>query len=347
MSLYAVKGSDPVLRSRALAELLDELLGGDDRSLAVEDLTVPGRGDDGGGTEGREAVVAAAVGSAQSPPFMTARRIVLLRDYEHLTTDEAAPLLAYLADPLETTDLVLVAGGGGRVVKGLTDAIKHGRTVGPDSEKTLDVLQESLVAAGIRLEGPASALVSDHLGEDAGRVGALVEVLAATYGAGARLGVDDVEPYLGEAGSVPAYTLTNAIEQGDTAAALSILHRLLTVTSPRQPKPMHPLQVLGLLTARYRRFLRLDDPSIANEAQAHAALGGKGSSFPAKKALEAVRGLGSDGLRRAVDLLHRADLELKGASALDPQASIEVLVARLADLSARTRGGGRGGGGRR
>lgn len=343
MSLYAVKGADPVLRSRALQELLDELLGADDRSLAVEDLTVPGRGDDGGGSEGREAVVAAAIGAAQSPPFMTARRIVLLRDYEHLTTDEVAPILAYLADPLDTTDLVLVAGGGGRVVKGLTDAIKHGRTVGPESEKTLDVLQAATDAAGIRLDGRAAAMVTEHLGEDAGRVGALVEVLASTFGEGARLGVEEVEPYLGEAGSVPAYTLTNAIEQGDTAGALAILERLLTVTSPRQPKPMHPLQVLGLLTARYRRLLRLDDPAITTEAQAHAALGGKGSTFPAKKALEAVRGLGSDGLRRAVDLLHRADLELKGASALDPQASIEVLVARLADLSARSRGGGRGG----
>lgn len=347
MSLYAVKGTDPVLRSRALQELLDELLAGDDRSLAVEDLTVPGRGDDGGGAEGRESVVAAAIGAAQSPPFMTARRIVLLRDYEHLTTDEVAPILSYLADPLDTTDLVLVAGGGGRVVKGLTDAIKHGRTVGPESEKTLDVLQSALDGAGLRLDGRGAALVTDHLGEDAGRVGALVEVLAATYGEGARLGVDEVGPYLGEAGSVPAYTLTNAIEQGDTAAALAILERLLTVTSPRQPKPMHPLQVLGLLTARYRRLLRLDDPSITTEAQAHAALGGKGSAFPAKKALEAVRGMGSDGLRRAIDLLHRADLELKGASALEPQASIEVLVARLADLAARSRGGGRGGSGRR
>ena len=41
----------------------------------------------------------------------------------------------------------------------------------------------------------------------------------------ARVGVDEVEPYLGEAGSVPAYTLTNAIEQGDTAGALAILDR--------------------------------------------------------------------------------------------------------------------------
>ena len=52
-------------------------------------------------------------------------------------------------------------------------------------------------------------------------------------------------PYLGEAGAVPSYLLTNAIEEGDAAAALEMLHRLLTVSSPQQPKPMHPLQMMG------------------------------------------------------------------------------------------------------
>lgn len=340
MSAFVVKGADPVLRARALHELVDEILGSDDRSLAVEDLTVPGRGDDGGGSEGREAVVALAVGAAQSPPFMTACRVVVLRDFEHLTADEVTPLVGYLADPLETTHLVLVSSGAGRVPKALADRLKAARTVGPESERTLDVLQAALEAADLRLRGGAPKLLADHLGEDAGRVGAVVELLVGTFGPGATLEADDVAPYLGEAGSVPAYTLTNAIESGDVAGALATLDRLLTVTSPRQPKPMHPLQVLGLLTARYRRLMLLDDPRIRSEADAHAALGGKGSSFPAKKALEAVRVLGSDGLRRAVDLLHRADLDLKGASAMPAEAIVEVLVVRLANLgAARSRGG--------
>lgn len=339
MSTFVVRGTDPVLRARALQELVDELIGADDRSLVVEDLTVPGRGDDGGGSEGREAVVAAAVVAAQSPPFMTAVRVVLLRDYEHLTADEVIPIVAYLSDPLDTTRLVFVAGGGGRVPKALADLLKGATTVGPESERTLDVLQSALDASGLTLRGGAPKLVADHLGEDAGRVGALVEVLVGTFGSGATLEADDVAPYLGEAGSIPVYSLTNAIESGDAAAALGTLDRLLTVTSPRQPKPMHPLQVLGLLTARYRRLMLLDDPAIRTEADAHAALGGKGSSFPAKKALETVRTLGPDGLRRAVDLLHAADLDLKGASAVPPEAIVEVLVVRLANLGApRSRG---------
>ena len=102
---------------------------------------------------------------------------------------------------------------------------------------------------------------------------------------------------------------------------------------------MHPLQVTGLLHSRYRKLLRLDDPAVATVDQAHASLGGKGSTFPAKKALEATRALGTEGLRRAIDLLYQADLDLKGASGLPPETVIEVLVARLTGLAGRSRRG--------
>ena len=89
-------------------------------------------------------------------------------------------------------------------------------------------------------------------------------MLAAAYPDGRQLSEDDVAPYLGDAGAIPSYQLTNAIEEGDSARALEVLHRLLTVSSPQQPKPMHPLQIMGTLNSYYRRILRLDDPAIAD-----------------------------------------------------------------------------------
>jgi DNA polymerase-3 subunit delta len=352
-SLHVVKASDPLLRIDALDALVTELLDGDDRSFALEEFTVASRrsgsdddrGDAASGDRDEGGVVAAVLNSAQSPPFMTARRVVVVRDYEQIPAAEVAPLAAYLSDPLDTTALVFVAGGG-RVPKALADALKEAgaETVGPDSEKTSDVLAQAAGAAGLVLSAEAGALVAHHLGDDAGRVGGLVELLAGTYGPGASLGADEVEAYLGEVGSVPVWQLTNRIEDGDVAAALTTLHRMLTATTAREPKPMHPLQVMGLLHSRYKKLLRVDDPAIATVDQAHAALGGKGSTFPAKKALEATRALGTEGLRRAIDLLHQADLDLKGASGLPAETVIEVLVARLTGLSGRAR---RGSGSRR
>jgi DNA polymerase-3 subunit delta len=338
-----------VLRVDALERLVAELLAGDDRSLALEEVVVAtkrgadrgeraDRGDPAEDAEGT--AVVAVLNAVRSPPFMTQRRIVVVRDYEQIPATDLPPLVAYLADPLETSVLVFVSGGG-RVPKVLAGALEAAgaETVGGGSEKTADVLARALDDAGLELRKEATTLVTEHLGDDVGRIGALVEVLVAAFGPGATLAAADVESYLGDAGSVPGWQLTNGIEEGDVAGALATLHRLLTVTTAKEPRPMHPLQVMGMLHSRYRRLLRLDDPAIRSTEDAHAALGGKGSSYPARKALDAARGLGTAGLRRAVDLLHEADLDLKGRTGLPAETVIEVLVARLAGLSARSRRG--------
>jgi DNA polymerase-3 subunit delta len=343
---YLVTGTDPVLQRETLDELVAELVGDDDRSLSLEELTVPGRAAPGEGesdaptgAEGREEVVAAALNAAQSPPFMTGRRVVVLHDAGNLSKPDADPVVAYLADPLDTTALVLVAGGG-RLPKSLADALKAAKAVevGPATERTGDVLAQHLEAAGVELRPEAAKLVTAHLGEDAGRVPQLVELLASAFGAGARLDVADVEPYLGDAGSVPGYLLTNAIEAGDIAGALDTLRRMLTATGAGQARPMHPLQVMGMLHGYYRRLLRVDDPDVRNPRDAVAALGGRIKEYPARKALDAARALRADGLRQAYDHLFAADLDLKGARAIPEDAVMEVLVARLAALSGRARG---------
>jgi DNA polymerase III subunit delta len=348
--VYLVGGSDPLLRDRAVEALVAELIGDDDRSLAVEDVTVPAKGeraaddepDDRSDERPQAAAAARGVAAAQSPPFLTARRVVVVREIGLLTKADAAPLVEYLTAPLDTTVLVLVAGGG-TVPADLTKAIKAaGATqVGPDSEKTSDVLSDVLASAGLELDTAAAKRLTAHVGEDAGRVQGMVDVLAAAFEPGARLGVDEIEPYLGDAGPVPNYELTNAIEKGDVAGALTVLHRLLHASSSQQAKPMHPLQVMSTLQNAYSRLLRLDDPGVRSGEDAAKAIGGRMSPRAARYRLDHARALGSDGLRQAFGYLAQADIDLKGARAIPEEAVMEVLVARLAHLSARAKGGRR------
>ena len=375
MNVFLVKGSDPMLRDKVVEDLVRELLGDDDRSLALEDFTVPGRasasaspsGDDatapGGGAgasgtsptagpsgssgssagaEAREEVVAAVLNAAESPPFMTEKRVIVVRDVGALAAADVEPLVRFLANPLDSSALVFVQGGG-TMPPALAKQLKASGAEerAPDSEKTQDVLAGAIRGANLKLRPDAAKVVATHLGEDAGRVAAFVDVLAAAYPEGATLSEDDVAPYLGDAGSIPTYQLTNAIEDGDSARALEVLHRLLTVSSPQQPKPMHPLQIMGTLTNYYRRILRLDDPDIRSADDAVAALGGRISTFPARKAMEQARALGTEGIRHAFDHLYQADLDIKGARGIPPDAVMDVLVVRLARLAASSNRGRR------
>ncbi len=287
---WLVKGSDELLRERALDALVAELLGDDDRSFAVEEIAVPGRASDDseapGGAEGREQAVAAVLNAASSPPFMTRRRIVVVRDVGALTAADVEPLVRYLDDPLDTTVLVLVHAGG-KLAPALAKKLKDLKAPerAPETEATDKVLIGQAHEQGVLLSRDAADLITKHLGDDAGRVVALVEVLSAAFGPDERLSADDVRPYLGEEGTVAPYLLTNAIEEGDTARALELLHRLMTVTSAKQPKPMHPLQIMGVLTGHYRRVAaarRSPDPGRGRRG-GRARRQGQGRSRPRRR----------------------------------------------------------------
>jgi DNA polymerase III subunit delta len=349
MSVHYVKGDDPILRDAAADTLITGLLGDDDRSLTVEEFAIAGDGradaeagePDDGDEEVSGTPFGAALNAARTPPMMTSKRIVVVRDVGNLASAELKMLQGYVEDPVETTELVLVTGGTARRASSTQTAVEKvaregGSVTAPASEKPADVLTREERQARLSLRADAAKLLLAHVGDDAGLIPGLVQTLVSVHGEGAELGVDEVAPYLTDAGTIPMWDLSNAIERGDIPQALAVLQRLLTVTSPSQPKPLHPLEVMGFLHGHYRRLLRLDDPSIRTNEDAAAALGGRMSAKGAGFRLRQARALGTDGLRQAFDHLGRADLDIKGERAIPVDAVMSVLVARLAALTARS-----------
>ena len=253
MSAHLVKGDDPILRSDALDAVVAELLGSDDRTLALEDHTVPGRssdGEPGGADVPRRRRWMRWSQAAQSPPFMTAVRVVVLRDIGNLLAGDVGPLTAYLADPLDTTELVFVAGGG-KVPDALAKALKEAKAVEHGAARSKVERRPRRRARGYGRRAAAGRGRSAHHTRSATKPAecpAIVEVLTAAYPSDARLTADDVAPYLGEAGGVAPYLLTNAIERRRRRRRA---RDCCTACSPRrgpqQPKPMHPLQMLAML----------------------------------------------------------------------------------------------------
>ncbi|HEY2430710.1 MAG TPA: hypothetical protein VGI06_17380, partial [Acidimicrobiales bacterium] len=144
---------------------------------------------------------------------------------------------------------------------------------------------------------------------------------------GAKVGVAELEPFLGDAGGIAPWDLTDAIDRGDTEAALTALARL-TGAGER-----HPLVVLASLHRHYSAMLRLDGSGIRSEQEAAAAVGM--APYPAKKAMNQAARLGSPNVARAITLIAGADLDLRGLKEWPDGLILEVLVARLSRLGAR------------
>jgi len=85
-----------VLTGDGVRQLVTDLVGDDDPAFAVEDLA------------GDDYEIAAVVEAAQTPPFFGKRRVVVARSIGRFSAQDVAPLIAYLADPLPTTAVVLV-----------------------------------------------------------------------------------------------------------------------------------------------------------------------------------------------------------------------------------------------
>lgn len=324
--VYLVKGSDEVIARDAVRDIVQALVGDQDPGLTVQEIGKAQHQPADGGPPTLDALVDAA----QTPPFLTDRRVVVGRDLEVFTrADQVAPLVAYLDDPLPTTHLVL-AWSGGRIPKSVVDAVKKGKGEQVDTSpgrKLAEWVSDQLAKAGLKVDAAGQRRLVDWLGDDPQRLVGIIGTLVGTHGAGARLGVEDIEPFLGQAGGIPPWELSDAIDKGDIAGALSKLHRML------DGGDRHPLQIMATLHGQYARMLALDGAPVGGEKDAAALLGMKGSTFPARKALTQARKLGHDKVVRAMDLLATADLDVRGGKAWPENLVMEVLVARLTALS--------------
>lgn len=323
-----LKGGDEVVLHDEVRHLVNDLVGSEDRSLVVEEVEVGGHNPSDGGPD----PLLALVDAAQTPPFLTEFRVVVGRFTDKRERNELVqPLVDYLLDPLPSTRLVL-EWQSGKIPKALAEGVTRcgGQVVDTSpGRKVAEWLGEHLAEAGLKVDAEGKKRLVEWLGEEPSRLLGLIELLRSTYGAGAKITAAEIEPFLGDDGGVPPWDLTDAIDRGDRKTALELLQRMLGQGD------RHPFQVLATLHSHYARILRLDGSDAAGEREAAELLGLKGSTFPAKKALGQARRLGHDRVVQSIDLLARADLDLRGGKQWSGPLVLEVLVARLATLAKR------------
>ena len=327
-------GNDEILLAEAVRAAIGEAVGDEPPDLAVENLEEAAYDADG------EWTMAPLVDAAQTPPFLTSRRVVVGRDLARFSTQDAvAGLVEYLSDPLPTTALILVWNKGpklqsrvGGVPKKLTEAVNAAggsivKVATPTGKAATGWFNDQIKASPVTIDPAGRKMLADHLGENANRLGSILLALEGRFGAGAKLTSADIEPFIGDQGGVPPWELTDAMADGNIALTLEKLQRM------SGGGDRHPLATLSILTTHYGRIARLDGAPIGGEKEAAALLGMKGSTFPAKKGLSQCRRMGSERIRECMELIAVADLDLRGKTAADAGSVMEILVARLARLS--------------
>jgi DNA polymerase-3 subunit delta len=329
-SSMCVVATDATLVYDALHQLIEQTLGDLDPSFALQDFTAKDQG-----TLSDQPVISAVMEALNTPPFLVERRVVVLRDAQHLTADEADALLGWIKNP--TPDIYLRVGVVGpktnKIVKAVDEVLAVGAQNGRDGKSTF--VRDAFALYNVNVDAATLQLVITHFGDDLERVDALARTLQNIYGS-APLNSGHVSPYLGEVGNVPEWDLTDAIDAGNVSAAISIARRML------DSRGRAGLQIVNMVQRHYLRAARLEGLDLTPDG-ASELLGI--AKFPAGKSAALAKKLGPDRLSDAIAMVAQADLDLKGGVSfggvdLDSDQDIteltvvEVLVARLARLNA-------------
>ena len=91
------------------------------------------------------------------------------------------------------------------------------------------------------------------------------------------------------------------------------------------------MQLIAFLSSHFSRILRIAGLNISNPQRAAEELGDN-STFRSKKTLNEAKKLGNERSKKAIVLLSKADLHLRGSTGTPPEVTMELLVARLSNL---------------
>jgi len=351
MAVIVLIGDDQLILGDAVGSKTDELIGDGDRSLMLETLAESDHFNDNDEIDATRLVVAGG-----TPPFLTEKRVVVSRTMALFSRkDLYAPIAEMLSNLIDTTDLVLVWEKPVNPQTGKYESTTRLPAVPAPLKQAVELagglvidtrlkkgkgvasawLRDQISASNLDFDRGAIAAVEDLLGEDRTRIVGILRTLEGALGTGARVTEADIATYGGKQGTVAPWDLEDAIDKGDIAEAIGLVHRIIPLSNNLNERGSAAFRLLGALSRRYSQILRLDGAGARNEKDAAAILGLKGSTYPAKKALAQCRRLDTESISKAIQLLAEADLTLRGTADFPPELVMELLSARLASLSRR------------
>ena len=329
-AVVAVVGTDATMVYDAVHNVIGEALGDLNPSFALEDFIAKDVA-----AAGVETIISRVMGALNTPAFLVERRVVVVRDAQLLLSDEVEQLIDWIDAPTPATTLVLAVVGtkSNKLVKASAQVVEV--NVGSRAAERVTFVIDKMREYGVTIDRATCQLVADQVGDDVARVDALARTLASIYGT-APLNFAHVEPYLGDAGDVPEWDLTDAIDSGDATKAIVVARRML------DSKSRAGLQIVNILQRHYLRMARLEGSGVRSDEEAATLLGV--NKYPAGKSRRVSERLGPERISTAVHWITQEDLNLKGGVSYggkDPNSDVdvtdltvtEVLVARLAKMT--------------
>jgi len=316
--LYLFTGEEQYLHDRALKLLYETL----DEAGRVFNISVFTIGETSHSGESKT-TASMAIDTANQWPMMSARRIVVIRDFDKIREEENDLVLEYLKRPADTATVVFQSVSLDQRRK-ITTALLKTCTVAVFDHLTDDQakrwIEQFLKLRNCKIEPHALGHLIGLVGTNMMRLANELEKLAA-YAGGGVINYSIVEQMVPRAKEHSSFELWDAILERDQKRALRLVERLLDDGT-------EPVVIVGALGGLYRRMLAAKDliargaPS-ADVMKATGQYGQRAKTFSGR-----VMRTPREEIVHAIRRLAEVDKAIKNSEAT-PRLQIEMLMGEL------------------
>lgn len=312
--IYVVTGDEDFLKRHVLAALRQLVLGPEDDGFGIS--TYPGE----------KASWAVIHDELETLPFLGSRRLVIVENADPFVTRSRPLLEKYVDRPTAKGVLILEVKTWPSTTR-LAKMIETAATIqckAPAPHRLPEwCVQRATAGHGKPITLSAAQMLVELVGPEMGLLDQELAKLTAYVGSASKIDAGDVDKVVGNSRAENIWKIFDAIGSGQTAAALTILDRLLD-------QGEDPIRILGAFSMQLRRLAQCARLAIQG-LPIPAALDKAGVPAWAQKGCEQqLRHLGRRRASSLYDWLLEADLGMKGSSQLSPRTQLERLIIQLA-----------------
>jgi DNA polymerase III subunit delta len=216
--VYLIYGDEDLLLERAVRRLRARLAQVADLDFNMETF------------DGESASADDVIAAANTLPFMSDRRLVIVRGVDKMPTSALQALADYAANPANHTCLVLVArkiAKNTRLFKAVDAAKGTAEYKAPRRNEYPRAVAEMFHERGRAISIDAAELLVGAVGRDLRRLETEVDKAVAYCGANTKLTRSDIEGVISTVAAVSVFDLTDAVGNRNVTTALRLLAELI------------------------------------------------------------------------------------------------------------------------
>ena len=313
LPLYLFFGEEAFLVQEAVDQIISTVVDPGSRDFNFNSVYCKG-------TSGNE-----IVNLCQALPFMSARRLVIVKEIEALKTSDVDELAAYLQSPSPSTCLVMIANQPRFEKRAITGPVEaNGAVVRFFAllDREMPTWIESWVRGkGLTIQRDAVQYVWQTLGNDLQSINNELEKAVIYVKERKAITYEDVKHVVGSFRDYTPFDLADALGKKDRESAFLILSRLVQ-------EGESPVGLLGSIAWNFRRLLNakaMETAGVGIEEikRKHRVIFHQAASFQAQ-----LRSYTLGELEAAIEVLLNADRALK-SSGLGGRLVLERMILRL------------------